>query len=946
MRRLLVALCLIVYGLHGKGQTKISGYEYWFDNDYQNKDSIPVAPQKSFVLNSTINTNGLNVGFHNLYIRFWDDSLRYSITHSQLFIKSLPEIISYEYWFDDNYGAKNIRHLTPNKGQIIGDSVNVDSLNPGFHTFNIRFQSSDSIWSVVKTSQFVRLGASAQGKFITAYRYWFDKGDTTIVEIPFATPVKHATVTAPAKTYTLDTGSYTVYFQVKEASGLWSSVISKAFRKIGLPKISKITPNKGGNIGDVTVNIYGDGFYEGSRVILTKGSDTITVPDSLSDIVNGNRIIATLNLRGETLGFYNVVVQVPAADTVLVLQNEFEVINGIPTEIKVNLVGPEVVRSNAWQKYTVIVSNEGNVDGVGVPVWIAIPKNVDIKFNNEFYFPEDTAINWDTIPPYMEVDTLFNENIGYKIYPLIVSRVPGNSTKQITVDLRTALNQTNLKVWCYEPLYVNPLNKKAINCIYDVGTSVLGFLIVDDIKGCLYGKATLATNPLVYALLGKGDEVLGNFLYTYASTTLSCASAFFPQAKVLKAIVKAKDVAELGMALYDCADSYGVVEMAEKKIQSVLSFDPNDKLGPAGFGGVKYFNPQSPYYYQIRFENVDSATAPAQQVLIVDTLDSDVFEFSSFQFGTISIGDTVASLSPGLYEDSVFINLQTNKVNVICKINGFFDTATGIVTWLFSALDPETLLPITDPFKGFLPPNKTSPEGQGSVMFTIGLKKGLTMNREISNKAFIFFDFNPPIITPEWKNALDVSPPSSKVDSLPLIIRDSSFIVRWNGSDIGSGILTYSLYYSVNNGAYRQWLSNSSDTFTRFVGYFDSTYSFYTVARDSALNVEVPPMSEDAKTTVPRPTSVVQLSNTVFAKIYPNPANEILLIKVFADKPSNVSLTIRDIQGRTVQVTKATLDNNNDYQINTSLFQEGAYILSIESDDKSLAGNYRLLIRR
>ncbi len=46
------------------------------------------------------------------------------------------------------------------------------------------------------------------------------------------------------------------------------------------------------------------------------------------------------------------------------------------------------------------------------------------------------------------------------------------------------------------------------------------------------------------------------------------------------------------------------------------SYDPNSKSGPA-----KYSRSNFPYGYSVYFENEDTATAPAQQVAVVDTLD-------------------------------------------------------------------------------------------------------------------------------------------------------------------------------------------------------------------------------------------------------------------------------------------------------------------------------------
>src|SRR6185503_14559714 len=107
-----------------------------------------------------------------------------------------------------------------------------------------------------------------------------------------------------------------------------------------------------------------------------------------------------------------------------------------------------------------------------------------------------------------------------------------------------------------------------------------------------------------------------------------------------------------------------------------------------------------------------------------------------------------------------------------------------------------------------------------------------------------------PIGTNTWTNTIDNIKPHSRVDSLPAISLDSTFLVKWNGVDTSSGVRGYSIYYSTNGGFYKPWLLNTSDTAAMFHGRPDSTYKFFSIATDSALNVEAPPLTHDAITTV------------------------------------------------------------------------------------------------
>ena len=104
-------------------------------------------------------------------------------------------------------------------------------------------------------------------------------------------------------------------------------------------------------------------------------------------------------------------------------------------------------------------------------------------------------------------------------------------------------------------------------------------------------------------------------------------------------------------------------------------------------------------------------------------------------------------------------------------VSGEFDPATGVITWVFRTLDPDTgALPL-DALAGFLPPNDTSGRGQGYVTFSVEQKADLSLGTTIDNFAEIVFDNNEPIITNSYRNTIGVPPPPSWYFYLPLIRR-------------------------------------------------------------------------------------------------------------------------------------------------------------------------------
>jgi hypothetical protein len=172
------------------------------------------------------------------------------------------------------------------------------------------------------------------------------------------------------------------------------------------------------------------------------------------------------------------------------------------------------------------------------------------------------------------------------------------------------------------------------------------------------------------------------------------------------------------------------------------------------------------------------------------------------------------------------------------------------VTWRFTSLDPSTLQLTTDASAGFLPPDVTPPQGIGRILYNVHPKTGLAGGTVICNQASIVFDANPAIGTPNWCNTVDDTPPTSAVQALPANEASASFNVQWIGTDLVSGINSYSIYVSDNGGAYKAWLTNTTLTSSVFNGVMGHSYAFYSIATDNAGNVEPQKAIADAQTTV------------------------------------------------------------------------------------------------
>ncbi len=285
--------------------------------------------------------------------------------------------------------------------------------------------------------------------------------------------------------------------------------------------------------------------------------------------------------------------------------------------------------------------------------------------------------------------------------------------------------------------------------------------------------------------------------------------------------------------------------------QIVFAIDPNDKVGSQGSGTARHLSGEEPLRYAIYFENVETATAPAQEVVITDQLDLAKLDLSTFSLGPITFGNNQLVPPPGTKEYTAEVLIPGQVLpNIFVQVRASLDVDTGLTTWRFTSIDPATGQLPEDPLEGFLPPNVTPPEGDGNVLFTVMAKAGLPTGTEVQNSATIVFDTNPPIDTPVWFNTLDNDKPQSRVEPLAATQTSTSLEISWSGTDVGAGVKDFTIFVSEDGGAFTPFLTNTPDTSAVFTGQAGKTYAFYSIARDQTNNLEDAPASADATTQI------------------------------------------------------------------------------------------------
>lgn len=232
----------------------------------------------------------------------------------------------------------------------------------------------------------------------------------------------------------------------------------------------------------------------------------------------------------------------------------------------------------------------------------------------------------------------------------------------------------------------------------------------------------------------------------------------------------------------------------------IYSWDPNEMVGPSGYGPKNAIKETGRMNYTIKFENKKEATAPAYRIRIKDVLDTDVFDPSTVEFGHTS------------HSGSKYNWKMTREGNVL--------------TWDIEGIE--------------LMPNVTPPEGEGYVTFSVKTKDNLPSGTAISNSADIIFDENPAIRTNTYTNVVDTEAPTSRLDfwnyisSSPTVMKIATY-----AEDAVSGIRSIDVYLSENGDLFKKVMSTNGDGPVEInVSDVTSTCRLYTIATDWVGNIQ------------------------------------------------------------------------------------------------------------
>ena len=140
--------------------------EYFFDTDpgVGNGTTISFTPGDSTDFVTKVSTAGLAVGFHDFFIRFRSDSLKWSMYEgSHFYVQADPTpqpstlLIGGEYFIDNDPGLGNgvPISLSPTDSLDVQLSIDCGGIDTGYHYVYARVLNSNNIWSLYKRDTFL-----------------------------------------------------------------------------------------------------------------------------------------------------------------------------------------------------------------------------------------------------------------------------------------------------------------------------------------------------------------------------------------------------------------------------------------------------------------------------------------------------------------------------------------------------------------------------------------------------------------------------------------------------------------------------------------------------------------------------------------------------------------------------------------------------------------------
>jgi hypothetical protein len=240
MRRLIIILAFF-FLWNSINCQNITSAEYFFDDNDQGVGNNTTLGINQLNESFSISTAGLTQGFHDIYIRVFDQTsgIWSHYDRAIVYIGLIPseqDIIAARYFIADG----NAVSLSVNS---VGTSINesytipITGLSNGFHSLYLETQHQDGTWSHYDRSLFY-VGIVPPTQSITGARYYIDGGSSIDLSV-------NNTGTSITESYTvpitgLSVGFHSLYIETQHQDGTWSHYDRSLFYVGSIPSEQNI----------------------------------------------------------------------------------------------------------------------------------------------------------------------------------------------------------------------------------------------------------------------------------------------------------------------------------------------------------------------------------------------------------------------------------------------------------------------------------------------------------------------------------------------------------------------------------------------------------------------------------------------------------------------------------------------------------------------------------
>lgn len=229
MRRMIIQgllACLLALFPGGLVAQTLTGYEFWFDDDFAGRKTFTTSGSYREIRLSA-DTYFMPVGVHKISFRVRQSDGYYSAVSSSLFLKRVSaEATTLEYWFDDNFDQRESRVIsdTQEEQQLSLDLRSNTLYPPGFHQLKMRVTVAGQGVSTVCSAGVLKISA---GK-VSTLEYWVDDDYSNVRTIDAQTIEGGYVFTSDLNMKGVSQGFHRLCFRARSSSGRTATAVSSA----------------------------------------------------------------------------------------------------------------------------------------------------------------------------------------------------------------------------------------------------------------------------------------------------------------------------------------------------------------------------------------------------------------------------------------------------------------------------------------------------------------------------------------------------------------------------------------------------------------------------------------------------------------------------------------------------------------------------------------------